>query len=267
MSLIHIEYRSKELDITTNITVYLPDFDPYKGPEKYPVLWLLHGTYGNHNDWSRFSRIERHIKENGYKIAAVMPDGADSAYVDMAIGGRGTRYQSYIGKELPKFLRSLFPLSDKREENFIGGLSMGGQGALRLAFTFPEQYCEAIALSSGNPLDYYGRKPDGTMGYHDRLMKCFGSGYANELWNTPADLYYLMKKLQDEGKPLPKLYMACGTEDNNYPHAVSFYEKAKEMGFDVEFHGAPGVHNWKFWDPWIEDAIVKLPVKRVGAAE
>jgi S-formylglutathione hydrolase FrmB len=39
------------------------------------------------------------------------------------------------------------------------------------------------------------------------------------------------------------------------------------MGFDVEFHGAPGIHNWKFWDPWIEDAICKLPIVKTGEGQ
>ena len=114
-----------------------------------------------------FPESNGHIKENGFRIAVVMPDGADSAYVDMAMGGRNTRYQSYIAKELPAYLKGIFPLSDKREENFIGGLSMGGQGALRFAFTFPEQYCEAIALSTGNPAGLLRQ----AAGRHDGVLR------------------------------------------------------------------------------------------------
>ena len=108
----------------------------------YQTLYLFHGAYGDYSDWMRFTSIERYAQQR--KIAVVMPSVQNSFYQDMYLG---ERYLTYVTEELPRFVRTLFPLSVKREDTFTAGLSMGGYGALKVALTKPEQYACAASLS------------------------------------------------------------------------------------------------------------------------
>ena len=63
-----------------------------------------------------------------------MPSGENSYYLDIK---SGKNYETYITKELPAIILYMFPVSKKRENTFIAGLSMGGTGAFVLAFPLP----------------------------------------------------------------------------------------------------------------------------------
>ena len=89
--------------------------------KKYKCLYLLHGLSDDHTIWLRRTSIERYATE--YGICVVMPCGHRSFYTDMKYGGK---YYTYIAKELPRVIREFFNVSDKREDNYIAGLSMGG---------------------------------------------------------------------------------------------------------------------------------------------
>ncbi|MCI9552974.1 MAG: hypothetical protein HFE94_05505 [Acutalibacter sp.] len=96
----------------------------------YPTLYLLHGLTENSSAWLQNTRIKMWAEEKG--LAVVMPSGENSFYLDISVkdGGLGD-FGAYIGEELVKVTREMFPLSHKREETYIAGLSMGGYGACR----------------------------------------------------------------------------------------------------------------------------------------
>jgi S-formylglutathione hydrolase FrmB len=258
MALFHILLKSLELKVTTPVNVILPERNGAPADQKYPVLWLLHGATGNHADWTRHSRIEQHVSE--MNLAVVMPDGGDSAYADMAVGGRMARYQSYIVRELRGYLTRVLPLSDLREDNFVAGLSMGGQGAVRIGLAHPDRYAAAACLSAGNAIDYYDGDRD-QPGDH-RLLKIFGASDPASLRGTPADLFYLMKQAVNRGAPLPRIYIACGTEDPLYPLAQALQRGFRALPFDLTWREGPGAHDWAFWDLWIQDVLRWLPLLR-----
>ena len=110
--------------------------------EDIPVVYLLHGLSDDHTMWCRRTSAERYADK--YGIALIMPNADRSFYTDMKYGGK---YYSYISDELVEYTRDLFHLSHKREKNFMCGLSMGGYGALKIAFKNPEKY-EAVAAFS-----------------------------------------------------------------------------------------------------------------------
>ena len=111
--------------------------------KKYKCLYLLHGLSDDHTIWLRRTSIERYATE--YGICVVMPCGHRSFYTDMKYGGK---YYTYIAKELPRVIREFFNVSDKREDNYIAGLSMGGYGALKIGLREHGSFCAAAGLSS-----------------------------------------------------------------------------------------------------------------------
>ena len=153
MALIHCSFFSQSLMLSMSAYVVLPQpaaaltWESGGLPErKHPVLYLLHGLSDDHTIWQRRTSIERYIDPyvDPLGLAVVMPDVHRSWYTDMA---HGSRYWTYISEELPALMRSFFPISEARDDNFVAGLSMGGYGAFKLALSHPERYAAAASLS------------------------------------------------------------------------------------------------------------------------
>ena len=143
-----MSYRSKALGMDVCLNIILPEVaksaSESGAPEgKFKTLYLLHGLSGDHKSWMRFTSIERYAAK--HKIAVVMPAVQRSWYTDTEYD---MKYFTFITDELPTVFRSYFSgASDKRCDNLIGGLSMGGYGAMKAALTFPEKYAGVIALA------------------------------------------------------------------------------------------------------------------------
>jgi len=167
----------------------------------------------------------------------VMPCGARSFYTDMKYG---LQYFSYITEELPRVVNEFFKVSNKREDRYIAGLSMGGYGALKAALKKPEVFCAAAGMSSVADIK------DGT--FDDVLVPVFGEGV-----HIPdeEDLFYLAEKTSKN--PLrPRIFMGVGTEDFMYEQNVRLKEKFEALAYDFTYRESPGSHNWAFWDEYIQ---------------
>ena len=171
MALMTLNFESAYLNQAQYITVVLPDKPDgqtaeefYGNHEKYKVLWLLHGTYGIGNEWIRRTNVELYASRRN--MIVVMPDALNSDYVSWPGFGMGYDFPNFFTKELMPLVHNWLPASDKPEDNFIAGLSMGGQGATQLGFTYPKLFARIGAFSY--PLINYHTHPDG---------KVFGKGY------------------------------------------------------------------------------------------
>lgn len=149
MAYMQCRFFSEVLGMTTSMSVILPEPGSAQtgkpgtvrtGP--YPVLYLLHGMSDDDSVWMRRTSIERYVSSLG--LVVVMPQAGLSFYTDMA---EGNRYWTFISEELPRICRSFFPISDRREDTFAAGLSMGGYGAFKLALRKPDQFGAAASLS------------------------------------------------------------------------------------------------------------------------
>ena len=142
--LLHCSFKSPILRRNTDINVILPT--PREEGQVlttgWPVLYLLHGMHGDYNSWVYNSNIIRYAEDHG--VAVVMPSALNSFYQDMV---HGERFFTYLTEELPQYIQTLFPVSKKREDTFIAGLSMGGYGAYLLALSRPDLYSAAASLS------------------------------------------------------------------------------------------------------------------------
>jgi len=148
MSIYSVNFLSRELGLHTKVNVILPTGRPMKAEKKprckYQVLWLLHGGSDDENDFVLNTNIARYADENC--IAVVIPEDHDAFYTDGFIANHG-RYFTYTTEELVRMCRSIFPLSEKREDNFVAGNSMGSGGAMKCAMLHPELYGAALMLS------------------------------------------------------------------------------------------------------------------------
>lgn len=245
MAFFESHFFSEALGVQTTVYVILPQKST-KGQigvngngdnSEYKCLYLLHGLSDDHSIWLRRTSIERYATE--YGICVVMPYGGRSFYTDMQYGGK---YYTYISEELPRLMQEFFGVSDKRENNFIAGLSMGGYGALKIALKNPECYSAVAGLSSA--ADIRGVAMD----FKDTLIPVFGEDV-----NIPddEDLLCLAEKT-NALQVKPRIYMGVGTEDFLYDGNQKLKAKFESLHYDYTYRESPGVHGWAFWDEYIQ---------------
>ena len=233
MALIRFNYRSTALRGATNVTIALPtDMSKFGAPSvyvpgvKYQVLWLLHGGMDDDMAFMNYSSILRYAEEA--RIAVVMPSCPGKFYEEP--------YYSYVTEELPKVLSVMLPLSTAREDNFIGGLSHGGDCSLKAVLEHPERYRAALVMSAA-----------GTTHSHDPNETNFRLLY---------DVYGMAEKNLASGKPIPEMYFATGSGDRGFPAYKPVIDRLDEMGMPVTrlYEDGDG-HSWPFWDKNLCEAL------------
>lgn len=254
MALIQVNYVSNALQRTVPLQVILPvdKLTPdgrLPAPKKYKTLYLLHGWLGNCTDWVSGTRIQRWAEERD--LAVVMPSGDNAFYVDSP--NPVNRYGQFIGQELVEVTRRMFPLSDKREDTFIGGLSMGGFGALRNGLKYHQTFGAVISLSGA--VDILSAPKQGPVA----ALGEFIFGPAELALASDNNPRVLIEQLKDA--PLrPAIYLCCGTEDRLLPQSRTIRTLLEDAGFAVTYVEGPGNHNWDFWDTYIKKALDWLPL-------
>lgn len=219
---------------------------------KHPVLWLLHGSTDDHTTWQRRTSIERYVAERG--MAVVMPAAHLSCYSAMEHGGD---FYHYIAEELPKIMGGFFPLSQRREDNFIAGNSMGGYGALKIGINYPEHYsaigCFSAAANTGRPRENVSGLFDEESWKLRNFLVYGGKDYSK----TYEDTFYMAEKNKKLPK-LPRVFHSCGSDD----FAVKAARETRDffMGMEGNPYGYvyeehEGIHGWEYWDKHIVDFL------------
>lgn len=265
MSVMTYNFESDYLKNNQEIVIILPDKPRRLTPtqffgsgEKYKVLWLLHGAFGDSSDWLRKTNIELYATERN--LAVVMPSGLNSNYSNWNDFMLGYRMFDYLTEELMPLIYGWLPISDRREDNFIAGRSSGGRGAIKYAVNHPDKFAAMASLSSV-PLDFNEISPT----HPNPLFNCSDpkfktsidnagglEAYCNSIENT----WVTIDKLVSTGT-LPRLMFACGTEDALfYQPYVKYQKHAKEIGLDAHWFTLEGYrHEWRFWDLAIQNAL------------
>lgn len=274
MSLLTYEYESQYLSVNTQITVILPDkpreMTPvrfYQCNRKYKALWLLHGTFGDHTDWIRKTNIELYAAERN--LAVIMPSASNSNYSNWNHYMLGYSMYDYLIKELMPLIYGWFPVSDKRIDNFIAGLSMGGRGAVKYAVNYPEKFAGAAILSAV-PVNFDEFCPghdNPFLNPEDFRMKntLKNSGGLNSYIHSEENVWAILDKLAPSGT-LPKLFFACGENDALlYSRFLSFQEHCRSICLEAEWFSLPGYsHEWRFWDLSIQKALDFFSLQKDG---
>ncbi len=253
MALFHCNFFSNVLGLSVSMDVILPQPAPgaRRGSQKLPVLWLLHGLSDDHTIWQRRTSIERYVES--MNLAVVMPAVDRSFYTDMA---QGNRYWSYISEELPALARSFFPLSARREDNFVAGLSMGGYGAFKLALSHPSRFAAAASLSGALHNFAEDAAASEDPAWAAELERIFGD--LSHFTGGVNDVYALAARAAKTKAPL--LFQCCGTEDFLYQGNLRFKAHAESLGLSLTYEEGPGDHVWSYWDVMIQRVLAWLPL-------
>ncbi|MCF0135127.1 MAG: acetylesterase [Lachnospiraceae bacterium] len=238
MAVIQMDFMSGALQRWTTAQILLPE-DVKKG-EKLKTLILLHGNGGNHTDWLNYSNIARYVRP--YPLAVILPDGDNSYYLNFP--ERGEYYEEFIAKELPELMGCTFPLSDKREDTFIAGLSMGGGAAIRMGLRRGDVFSKAAGLSSGLTVQAEARM----VGHGSDIYAAYEEG-----------------KQKEPPYEMARLFLSIGEEDPLLHINRRFHTFLEKEGVDHVYEEHPGAHNWDFWDGHIRDVLAFLmPEEKEG---
>ena len=269
MSLIQWNLSSQCLSGETTVSIILPvmrgGITPeafYRSGKKYKVLWLLHGAFGDHTDWVRRTQIE--LYANARDLIVVMPSGLNAGYANWPTFGPGYRMYDFLTEELMPLVYGWMPASDKREDNYIAGLSMGGGGTCIYAFNHPEKFAGA-AVFSASPRDLDWMKAHDESMYQRKVTSALINHGSIEAYEASYENTWRIIDEHAHDPNLPRLYFTCGTEDGLYPAFQHFQRHAEAIGLPATFESIPGYrHEWPFWDLAVKKALdfFEIPLAR-----
>lgn len=264
MAFITLNFFAKSLLRPVTVNVVIPTDkmvssdmpEPKKQPFK--TLYLLHGVFGNYTDWVNGTRIQ--ALANDKDLCVVMPCGDNKFYANSEQSG--DRYGDFISKDLVEFIEATFQVSKKPEDRFIGGLSMGGFGAITNALRNVGMFGNVVMLSAALIKERILTSvniPGQDIFTKKQYEVMFDLEDVSEFEGSSCDYDKLARDLRDSDHK-PKIFMACGTEDSLFDWNVAYRDFLRENGFDVTWVEGPGIHDWNFWDAYIEKALEWLPL-------
>ena len=247
---------SRILKHPVHYCVYLPaSYDTGetgRPAQNYPVLYFLHGlgdnerTLFNSGGWTLLDDLRRQHKMGEFLIAA--PEGGRTFYINSADGS--VRYSDFFLQEFIPRIETKYRVSKGRSNRAISGISMGGYGALRFAFSHPEMFSAASAQSAAlitetpQELDTAARSgaPLGKM-----LAAVFGSPIEVQHWkdNSP----FVLAGRNQAGLRRLAIYFNCG-QDDNYGFekgAAALHEQLQKEGVKHEYRPYPGDHSLSYF--------------------
>lgn len=229
-----------------------PELSPYpRRQAPFKTLYLLHGITGNQANLISESQIQSWAEERD--IAVVMPSGYNAFYLDQP--DTHNFYGRFVGQELVAATRRMFPLSERREDTFIGGISMGGYGALRGGLKYCETFGAVVAISSAMIVDRFEQVIADEPFFLTRsfLESTFGDldhvvGSDKDPARLAADLVYC-------DRPRPRVLMAIGDQDPFAEPNRQLARRLRDTGLDVTYREEPGGHDWELWNAVLPHAL------------
>jgi putative tributyrin esterase len=234
-----INYYSQSRAIASSFNVIFPDSPD--APRPWSVYYLLHGLSDDHTTWSRRTAIERYVL--GYPLMVVMPNGGRGWYTN-AVAGEA--FEDDLLKDVMGLIEKDFPVKAKRAGRAIGGISMGGFGAIKLGLKHPDLFASVDSHSGVLGLL---RNPEESKLLSPEFARIFGESPTD----GPEDPYELARRANR--KKLPALRIDCGREDPFCEQNRSFHEWLESLGIAHEYHATDGTHNWRYWDQRVRETI------------
>jgi S-formylglutathione hydrolase FrmB len=216
----------------------------------------------------------------------VLPDGDDGWYTTWAgpVGYRTcadtlhseapsrycvaqTRYDDYIARDIVQHIDRTYRTRTNRESRGIGGLSMGGYGAISLALRYPDVFGLAASHSGVVSPLYYGPHPFAepiryaqttdelkkvTESLWDRYRGYWGTDL--DRWRS-ADPAHIAELARRRGQALPTLFFDCGTEDGLVDQNRAFHAELTRLGVVHQYAEWPGAHTWRYWSTHVPESL------------
>jgi S-formylglutathione hydrolase FrmB len=219
---------------------------------RYPVLYFLHGLGDNEQTlfktggWTLIEDLRAQHKIGDFLIVA--PEGRTTFYINSADGKE--RYSDFFVRELIPFIDQKYWVKPGRDARAIGGISMGGYGALRMAFAYPQLFSSvsaqsaALILESPENIAAAGRSGSPVV---RALTGVFGNPIDVAHWQA-NDPFFLARKHRAALKTLD-VYFNCGQNDDYgfEKGAAALDKQLSQEGVPHEYHSYPGDHSLNYF--------------------
>jgi S-formylglutathione hydrolase FrmB len=221
------------LDLHTTYRVMLPpDYDA--GSRHYPVLYMLHGVAGDSSEWESiglFDAADRMIQRGEIDpFLIVLPNGGANYWVNHA---SGARWVDYVVDDVVRQVDRDFRTVASPRGRAIGGLSMGGEGALRIAMTRPGVFGTAAAHSPSLRTEFEQFSP--------ALQEIFGDEAS---WRAATPLWLVVDTDAAYGL---NLAIDIGEDDPWRANVELLHERMLRRGIAHHFEVLPGEHAAEYW--------------------
>ncbi len=276
MAILRYNFRSEILGLNTNVTVCYPasalttglgfrdpifrddDKMPYVPGMKFQTVYVLHGGGEDDTVPYRYTRLEQYAENN--KVMLVSPSVNDSFYMNTTYG---YKYFDYVTQELPLVVKSLFASADGRENTFVVGMAMGGNGALGLGLIRPDLYEAVVDLSGGIGVTLDREEYIRSLHWHTPRVRNTLLG-EQEFVNSEHDLRWFAERNKAEGVQVPQLFIGVGEDDFIRDRVHEDYLILQKLGYDVMYEEAKAMkHDFDMWDFYLNKALSSwLPLKR-----
>jgi len=235
MSVVNVRFHSDALGKQTGFNVIHPD----KGEGPFPVLMQLHGYSDDSFSWLYNSNIVRHVAD--LPLIVVLPDGGTSRYLNLPFHERYglQRYEDLLVKDIPAQVQRTFQV--RPGPWAIGGLSMGGQGALRIGMKHSDRFASIWAHSAG--LRHLGQEWLDAVADKDDA-------------SVPVQATRLKERV-DGGANLPVISFDCGVDDFTLDGNRELHAHMDEIGLPHTYIEHPGAHTWEYWDEHVQEALIQ----------
>jgi S-formylglutathione hydrolase FrmB len=291
---------SPTLGVRKNMLVYLPpSYDTAQAATKrYPVAMYLHGRWGDETDWVMKGNLARTMDSlaaaGRVDMIVVMPDGDDGWWTTWAstpdtAACRQTRhleerpetfcvpqprYDAYAANDVLRHVDSTYRTLTTRESRGIGGLSMGGYGAIAIAARYPEVFGVAVShggvLSPGYMPDSSAVRTTGRVTWRaGRTMRELRAAAGENQWSVmypmfgfdsttwePRDPAHLLVQVKESGRPVPMLYTDAALADGLLQQNRIFRQTMAAHHIAVEYAEWPGEHTWQYWQQHLPEGLV-----------
>ncbi|MBQ9262976.1 MAG: hypothetical protein IJ189_02055 [Clostridia bacterium] len=243
MANLHMNFRSDCISRSVYPVVFLPDLNLWRDIEPpYPTLYFLPGYSGGGLETAMFSNFA--LFSMRYGVAVVLVDGENSFYTDDE--QRGAMFSQYVGEELVEVTRSVLPLSRRREDTFIGGISMGGYGALINGLRFSESFSKIAMLSPA--LGFKTRddnpRPNSPVPKGELIATL---GTWKEYYHSYKDYQYAVERAAVSSQTMPDMFLACGRADSLMTSARAFAAQMDQLHAPLTWYEQDGGHDHTFW--------------------
>ena len=236
MAFATIHYFSKALQKASTVNVVFPEGPDV--PRPWSVFYLLHGLSDDQTIWMRRTSVERYVA--GLPLVLVMPDGGRGWYTNAK---QGPAYEDDLIQDVIGLIDRTFPVKAERAGRAIGGLSMGGYGAVKLGLKHHKLFASVNSHS-------------GAVGFgpSDRLKEPeFQRIFGDSPKDGPEDPFALVERI-DHGL-IPALRLDCGTDDFLLDQNRAFHQHLEQLQVPHEYEEFPGGHDWSYWDKHVPAAI------------
>lgn len=222
-----MQFMSPVLGRHVTYTAFLPD--PALGDGPFPVLYQLHGATDDHNGWIQYSNLPRYVSRLG--LITILPDGGLSFWLNR---GARERYEDFVMEDLAAHVQRTFHVRPGRSA--VGGLSMGGFGAVYLGLKHPDRFASVWSHS-------------GAFRTRARLVEV---GWSEDT-ATAADIEALAAMADPATSPV--LSFDCGTEDILLDGNRELHRLLTARNVPHQYSEHPGAHTWDYWDLHVQEAL------------